>query len=134
MVFAFGLGGSTTWLEFLILRSLIRAYARRKSVPCPQSSLGRRPAMQITDSLFLACCQCPFKAFLKSKGEVGKILDYEAIRTEADARFTQQAVERLVADHAGGIILRDPPTLSGAVEEGASLILGATINALDGRH
>ena len=90
--------------------------------------------MQITDSLFLACCQCPYKAFLKSKGEVGKVLDYEAIQTEADARFREQALERLVASHAGGIILRDPPSLSAAVEEGASLILGATINALDGQH
>ena len=50
--------------------------------------------MQITESLFLACCQCPYKAYLKSKGEVGKVLDYEAIQTEADARFSEQAVER----------------------------------------
>ena len=84
--------------------------------------------MQITDSLFLACCQCPFKAFLKSKGEVGKVRDYEAIQTEADARFREQAVERLMATHAGGIILRDPPSLKVRIEEGAGLILGATIN------
>ena len=74
--------------------------------------------MQITDSLFLACCKCPYKAFLKSKGEAGKILEYEAIQTEADAQFREQAVERLVATHAGGIVLRDPPSLTAAVEGG----------------
>ena len=51
--------------------------------------------MQITDALFLAYCQCPYKAFLKSKGEVGQVLDYEAIQTETDARFRDKAMERL---------------------------------------
>ena len=37
--------------------------------------------MQITESLFVAYCQCPYKAFLKSKGEVGEVVDLEAIQT-----------------------------------------------------
>ena len=81
--------------------------------------------MQITDSLFLACCQCPYKAYLKSKGEVGTVLEYEAIQNQADARFVEQAVERPTATHAGGIILRDPPSLISAVEEGASASVSA---------
>jgi predicted RecB family nuclease len=83
--------------------------------------------MQITDALFLAYCQCPYKSSLKTKGEVGKVLDYEAIQTEVDTRFTAQAMEWLRASHAGGVILKDPPSLSTAVEEGASLILGVSI-------
>src|SRR5262245_49780841 len=90
--------------------------------------------MQITDSLFHACCLCPYKAFLQSKCEVGKVLEYEAIQAEADARFRELAIERLVATHTGGIILRDPPSLTAAIEQGAGLILGATVNALDGEH
>ena len=35
-----------------------------------------------------------YKGFLKSKGEVGEVVDYEAIQTEADARFREVAVER----------------------------------------
>ncbi len=42
--------------------------------------------MQITESLFVAYCQCPFKAFLRSKREVGEVVDYEVIQTETDAR------------------------------------------------
>src|SRR4051794_796021 len=59
----------------------------------PGTRTGGLPAMQITDNLFLACCQCPFKAYLRSQGEVGIILEYEAIQTEADARFGELAVE-----------------------------------------
>ena len=98
MGFALGLGGSTTWLEFLILLSLFQAYARRKSVPFLQSSLGRRRVMQITESLFVAYCQCPYKAFLKSKGEVGQVVDYEAIQTEADAKFKDDGDRAAVAE------------------------------------
>jgi hypothetical protein len=55
--------------------------------------------MQITESLFIAYCQCAYKGFLKSKGEVGEVVDYEAIQTEADARFREVAVERLLRSH-----------------------------------
>jgi hypothetical protein len=33
--------------------------------------------MQITENLFVAYSQCPYKALLKSNGEVGKVADYE---------------------------------------------------------
>ena len=39
--------------------------------------------MHITENLFVAYCQCPYKAFLKSKGEVGQIVDYEVIQKQA---------------------------------------------------
>ena len=52
--------------------------------------------MQFTESLFLAYCEMPFKAFLKSKGEVGQAVDYEVIQKEADAQFKQQAIDRLL--------------------------------------
>ena len=51
--------------------------------------------MQITENLFLAYCQCPYKAFLKSKAEVRRIADYEVIQTKATARFKDQATLRL---------------------------------------
>jgi hypothetical protein len=43
--------------------------------------------MPITESLFFAYCQCPYKGFLKSKGEVGEVIDYEVIQTQAEDRF-----------------------------------------------
>src|SRR5271157_1997890 len=86
--------------------------------------------MQITESLFVAYCQCPFKAFLKSKGEVGDVVDYEAIQKEADGRFRDEAIERLLRSHAESQVSREPPSLRCAVKEGVKLIVGATVEAL----
>ena len=83
--------------------------------------------MQITESLFVAYCHCPFKAFLKFKGEVGEVVDYEAIQIEADARFREAAIERLLRSHAESQVSREPPSLVLAVKEGARLILGARV-------
>ena len=83
--------------------------------------------MQITESLFVAYCHCPFKAFLKFKGEVGKVVDYEAIQIEADARFRDEAIERLLRSHAESQVSREPASLRFAVKEGVMLILGARV-------
>ena len=40
----------------------------------------------------------PYKAFLKSKGEVGQVVDYEAIQTEADAKFKNDGDRAAVAE------------------------------------
>ena len=87
--------------------------------------------MQITESLFVAYCQCPYKAFLKSKGEVGQVVDYEAIQTEADAKFKNEAIERLLQSHTESEVAREPPSLKLAVKEGARLILGARVEVKD---
>ena len=85
--------------------------------------------MQITESLFVAYCQCPFKAFLKSKGEVGEVVDYEVIQKEADSRFRDVAIERLLRSHTESQVTREPASLRLAVKEGAELILGARVEA-----
>ncbi len=85
--------------------------------------------MQITESLFVAYCQCPYKAFLKSKGEVGEVVDYEVIQKEADARFKDEAIERLLQSHTESQVSREPASLRLAVKEGARLILGARVEA-----
>jgi Transposase IS66 family len=43
--------------------------------------------MQITENLFVAYCHCAYNSFLKSKGEVGELVDYEVLQKQADARF-----------------------------------------------
>src|SRR5271166_4964007 len=86
--------------------------------------------MQITESLFVAYCQCPYKASLKSKVEVGEVVDYEAIQKEADARFRDEAIERLLGSHAESQVSREPASLRFAVKEGVKLIVGATVEAL----
>ena len=83
--------------------------------------------MQITEGLFLAYCQCAYKAFLKSEGEVGDVIDYEAIQSDTDARFKHQAIERLLKNHFESQISREPASLRLAVKEGARLILGARV-------
>ncbi len=86
--------------------------------------------MQITENLFVAYCHCAYKAFLKSKREVGEVVDYEAIQKEADARFRDEAIERLLRSHAESQVSREPASLRLAVKEGVKLIVGATVEAL----
>jgi predicted RecB family nuclease len=90
--------------------------------------------MQITEGLYLAHCQCAYKGFLKSTGEVGKVLDYEVIETESDARFRDQAIDRLLRIRAESEVLREPPSLGSAVQDGIRLILGARVEALGVAH
>ena len=87
--------------------------------------------MQITETLFVAYCQCPYKAFLNSKVEVGQVIDYEVIQTEADATFRDEATKRLLRSHTEAQVSREPPSLRLAVKEGARLILGAKVEARD---
>ena len=85
--------------------------------------------MQITDSLFAAYCQCAYKAYLKSKGEVGDVTDLERIETDADERFRDEAIERPMRDHEGDSITREPVSLVHAVKGGGKAILGARVEA-----
>ena len=85
--------------------------------------------MQITESLFLAHCQCAYKGFLKSNGEVGEVVDYEAIQARAEATYKDEAIDRSVRNHAGSQVLREPTSLELAVREGVGLILGARVES-----
>jgi predicted RecB family nuclease len=87
--------------------------------------------MQITENLFLAYCQCPYKAFLKSRGEVGQFVDYEVIQKEADARFKDQAIERLLRRQTEDQVIKDPASLQLAVKSGVTFIFGARVEASD---
>ena len=86
--------------------------------------------MQITDKLFVAYCQCPYKAFLMSKGEAGEVVDYEVIQKEADAKFRDQAIERLLRSHTEDQAIREAASLRSAFKSGVMFIFGATIEAL----
>jgi hypothetical protein len=90
--------------------------------------------MPLTESLFLAYCQCAYKAFLKSKGELGEPIDYELIQTQADASFKDEAIMRLVQSQDGSQILREPASLKSAIRQGFHLILGARFEALGVAH
>ncbi len=87
--------------------------------------------MQITESLFVAYCQCPYKAFLKSRGEVGEIIDYEVIQQEADDRLKDQAIDRLLRNHDESQIIKEPASLLRAIKTCVPLILGATVETSD---
>jgi predicted RecB family nuclease len=90
--------------------------------------------MPITDSLFLAYFQCPYKAFLKSKGEVGVLTDYEVIQNQADARFKVEAMERILQSQPDSHVMREPPTLALAIKQVARLIVGAGVEVLGMAH
>ncbi len=85
--------------------------------------------MQITEILFVAYRQCTYKAFLKSKGEVGEPVDYDAIRKRAYARSRDEAIERPLKNHAESQVSREHASLRVAIKEGAGLIVGASVEA-----
>jgi predicted RecB family nuclease len=107
------------------------AYARRNVVQFLYVRLGRHQAMQITENLFAAYCHCPYKAFLKSKGDVGEVADYEVLQKEADARFKEHAIERLLRNHTESQVAKEPTSLRTSITAGFSLILGAAVEASD---
>jgi predicted RecB family nuclease len=85
--------------------------------------------MQISESLFVAFCQCPYKALLKSNGEVGKVADYELVQKEADAKFKDQATERLLRSHTESQVSRETASLHFAINAGVTLIIGGRVEA-----
>jgi predicted RecB family nuclease len=85
--------------------------------------------MQITENLFAAYCHCAYKAFVKSKAEVGEPVELERLQTVIDQRFKVGAIERLLRDHGENSIAREPSSLGLAVGEGVGLILGASVEA-----
>jgi predicted RecB family nuclease len=85
--------------------------------------------MQITENLFVGYVHCAYKAFLMSNGEVGKVADYEVIQKEANARFKDLAIERLLRSHNESQVAREPTSLRLAVKSGVTLIFGAKVNA-----
>src|SRR5207237_5447309 len=91
---------------------------------------GKGQDMSIDKPIFLSYCHCAYKAFLKSTGAVGEVTEYELVQSEADDRFRRAAIDRRVHQDPGGRIIREPPTLTSAIEEGYELILGATAEAL----
>ena len=86
--------------------------------------------MPITEDLFVACCHCAYKAFLKSKAEVGQAVDYEAIQSDAVANFRDKAIERLLRSHTESQVIREPASLRLAIKEGRMLIFGARVETL----
>jgi predicted RecB family nuclease len=87
--------------------------------------------MQITENSFAAYCQCPYKALLKSNGEVGQVADYEVVQKDADARFKDQAIERLLRGHTEGQVSREAASLHFAINAGVMLIFGARVETSD---
>jgi hypothetical protein len=51
------------------------------------------------------------------------------IQKEANARFREEAIERLLRSHAQSQVSREPSSLRLAVKEGARMILGARVEA-----
>ena len=87
--------------------------------------------MQITGNLFAAHCRCTYKAFLNSNGDVGEVGDYEVIQKEADARFKDQAIVRLLQNRTEDQVIREPASLRLAIKAGVTLIFRAIVETSD---
>jgi predicted RecB family nuclease len=75
----------------------------------------------LTDDVLRDFLKCPYKAYLKLRGEAGDQSDFERSQHERLARYKAAARERVRQGHA----LDAPPSLPEAIQSGASLILNS---------
>ena len=96
------------------------------TTPCCSSAnrLARKATEHADHRESIPCVlPVPYKAFLKSKGEVGEVAELEQIQKDADARFKDEAIERLLRNHTESQVAREPASLGLAIKEGSRSFL-----------
>jgi predicted RecB family nuclease len=76
----------------------------------------------LTDDLFGAFLKCPYKAYLKLRGETGERSDYERTQCRRSAEYRVAATSYLLAKLTGAAVIQSPPSLPDAIQSGVSLI------------
>jgi predicted RecB family nuclease len=70
---------------------------------------------------------CKTKARLKPAGQPGNVSDYEAMLAANRQEVRQQAIDKIIAKHAEGDVVRDISLTTAAVRSGRSYLLDATL-------
>jgi predicted RecB family nuclease len=70
---------------------------------------------------------CKTKARLKLAGQPGDVSDYEAMLAANRQEVRQQAIDKMIAKHAEGEVVRDILLTTAAVRSGRSYLLDATL-------
>ena len=88
-------------------------------------------ATKITRDVLESYLHCPYKGYLKLAGEQGTPSDYAILQAEARNRVGLAATDRLLGQHQEGAILRGVTLTRPLLQQGASLLLDATVEGRD---
>ena len=84
--------------------------------------------MRDTTALFSDYLSCPYKAFLKLKGEVGEVSAYEKFQLSLNAEQHKRATAFLSANHPTSDIVKSPTSVQAALRSHGQLFVDATEN------
>jgi hypothetical protein len=76
----------------------------------------------ISNEVFVSSFSCRRRAFLKQAGQVGEPADIERVQHQLDRCFTRTALDRFLAQHLEGEVLRQPPALEPAIQSSRRFI------------
>jgi predicted RecB family nuclease len=82
---------------------------------------------RITTDMLEAYLHCRYKGQLKQAGELGRQSDYEAVSAELRADVRRRVVDRIVAHHAGGKVIRGAPLTAPMLRHGPEFVLDALL-------
>jgi len=87
-----------------------------------------RPAMQtiLTERIFEAWINCPYKSFLLLKGRRGTQSEYEQHATRANALYEREAFDRLIA---GKHFIRSSRPTPSTLQDNADLLIIKSVKA-----
>lgn len=82
--------------------------------------------LRITTDVLKASLDCRYKGHLRQAGETGSPSDYEIMSAEQHADSRRQAIDRIVARHAGEVV-RDAPLAVPTLKSGPAFLLDALL-------
>jgi hypothetical protein len=82
---------------------------------------------RITTDMLEAYLHCRYKGHLRQAGEPGRQSDYEVVSAELRADVRRQAVDRIVARHAGGEVISNAPLTAPTLRSGPAFVLDALL-------
>src|ERR1700722_8450874 len=87
--------------------------------------------VSLTDDIFTASMKCQYKAYLKLRGSIGVVSDYERLQARLAEEYRHAAWQMILRTHPLDMAVRSPPSLLAAIQSGATLILNAAIGHCD---
>ena len=81
----------------------------------------------ITDDIFAAFHKCPYKAYLKLRGETGQVSDFARVQARVATEYRRVVPGTLQRSHGAGEVVHEPPSLPDALRAGAGLILDVAV-------
>src|SRR5262249_37639990 len=94
----------------------------------PEGPRAMNPPPQLTGETFAAFLKCPYKAYLKMRGESGEPSAYQRSQDALATDHRRAARQELLEKHNRGAVIQRPPSVPEAIQSGAALITDVTLS------